>query len=73
MKLVLASDHRGLELKRQLMEYLAQQGHELFDVGTYTENSVDYPVYAEKACVAVTSGEAERAILVCGTGFGISR
>ena len=72
MKLVLASDHRGLELKRQLMEYLAQQGHELFDVGTYTVDSVDYPVYAEKACVAVTSGEAERAILVCGTGFGIS-
>lgn len=71
MKISLASDHGGLALKREIMRSL-QQGHEVIDRGCYTEDSVDYPDYAEIVCADVVSGLAERGILVCGTGIGMA-
>ena len=71
MKLVIGSDHAGLTLKNDLIEDLGKR-HEILDVGTYTPESVDYPDFARKVGQAVTSGEAERGILICGSGVGAS-
>ncbi len=70
--LVIASDHGGLELKRELMEHLRQRGVEFEDIGTYTSESCNYPEYAEKAARGVADGTWEKGILVCGTGIGMS-
>lgn len=72
MKLVVGSDHVGLPLKRHLIEYLKQQGHEIIDVGADSEERTDYPIYGCKAAQLVISGEADYGVLVCGTGVGIS-
>jgi len=72
MKLVIAGDHSSPALKRSLIHHLRGRGHEVEDFGTDSEASVDYPDYATAACQAVLSGRAERAILICGTGIGIS-
>ena len=72
MKLVIGSDHAGFDLKKTVADYLAQQGHQLLDVGTYSTDPVDYPDYAEKVGRAVLSGETERGVLVCGSGVGAS-
>ena len=70
--LVIASDHGGLDLKRELMEHLRQRGVEFEDIGTYTPESCNYPEYAEKAARGVADGTYEKGILVCGTGIGMS-
>ena len=70
--LALGCDHGGYQLKEFLKKHLEKKGIEVKDFGTYTEDSVDYPVYAEKVAKAVQSGEAEGGILCCGTGIGIS-
>ena len=70
--LVIASDHGGLALKQELMEHLRAKGVEFEDIGTYTFDSCDYPVYAEKAARGVAEGKYEKGILVCGTGIGMS-
>ena len=70
--IALGSDHAGLELKREIMNYLDGKGLEYKDYGTYTADSCDYPVYGEAVARAVTAGESEKGILVCGTGIGIS-
>lgn len=72
MKLAIGSDHVGRLLKLHLKEYLEQQGHELIDVGTDSEERTDYPIYGYKAAQLVISGEVDYGILVCGTGVGIS-
>jgi len=72
MKLAIGSDHAGLDLKKGLADYLTKNGHQVVDVGTYTSDSVDYPDYAEKVGGAVLSGEAQRGILICGSGVGAS-
>ncbi|HVW85059.1 MAG TPA: ribose 5-phosphate isomerase B [Bryobacteraceae bacterium] len=72
MKLVIGSDHAGLELKQVVADYLKQNGYELLDVGTWTTDSVDYPDYAEKVGRAVLDGKAERGVLICGSGVGAS-
>lgn len=72
MKIAIASDHGGFALKQELMAHLDQRGFEYNDFGTYTQNSCDYPQYAEAVARAVVSGEYDRGILVCGTGIGIS-
>ena len=72
MKIVLANDHAGVELKSALAEHLTQAGHEVTNFGTDTDDSVDYPDYAEKVARAVAAGEFDRGILVCSTGVGIS-
>jgi ribose 5-phosphate isomerase B len=72
MKIVLASDHGGFELKEIVREYLTEKGYEILDLGTYNTDSVDYPDYGLKAGQEVVSGNADRGIVICGTGIGIS-
>jgi len=70
LRLAIASDHAGLSLKKYLLEELKEV--EFTDFGPFSSDSVDYPDYAEKACRAVLDGKCERAVLVCGTGIGMS-
>jgi ribose 5-phosphate isomerase B len=70
--IAIGSDHGGLELKNQLIEHLEKKGFECRDVGCYTSDSCDYPVYAKKVCEQVLSGECKEGILICGTGIGMS-
>ncbi len=72
MRYAIAADHAGLPLKRPLSEALDRLGHEVTDLGTHSEERVDYPVYAEQVARAVTDGEADFGILVCGSGLGMS-
>ena len=72
MRISLASDHGGLQLKNQISEYLKQLGHDVVDFGTYSLDSCDYPDYARPAALAVANGECERGIVVCTTGIGVS-
>lgn len=72
MKIAVACDHGGLDLKNKIVEYLKSEGHEVIDEGTYTKNSCDYPVYARKAAEDVALKKADRAILCCSTGVGVS-
>lgn len=72
MKIALASDHGGFELKEQVKGYLLDKGHEIIDLGCNTEDSVDYPVYGKACGEAVIKGEAEKGMVFCGTGIGIS-
>ncbi len=69
---IIASDHGGLELKASIKEFLAQRGIEVRDLGTGNSDSVDYPDFGEKVGRAVSKGEAEKGILICGTGIGMS-
>src|SRR5260370_41741982 len=70
MKLALASDHAGVALKARVLVQLRREGHETSDLGTCTTDPVDYPDYAKAVALAVLSGQAERAILICGSGAG---
>ncbi|SER85914.1 ribose 5-phosphate isomerase B [Propionibacterium cyclohexanicum] len=71
MRIVLGSDHAGFELKEHLVEYVRSLGHEVLDVGTHSPQRTDYPIYGAAAARKVASGDADLAILVCGTGIGI--
>lgn len=70
--IAIGSDHGGYALKQQLMKHITDLGLEYKDYGTYSEESCDYPIYAEAVARAVAGGEAERGILICGTGIGMS-
>ncbi|HHU18394.1 MAG: ribose 5-phosphate isomerase B [Anaerovoracaceae bacterium] len=72
MKIALASDHGGFELKEKVKSYLQTKGHDVIDLGCYTEESTDYPEYGKACGEAVIRGDAERGIVICGTGIGIS-
>jgi len=72
MMMVIASDHGGLELKDAIKQCLESRGLSVRDFGTDNGDSVDYPDFGEKVARAVSSGEAERGILICGTGIGMS-
>jgi len=72
MKIVLAADHGGYQLKENIKTALESEGYEIVDLGTFNEESVDYPVYGKMAGEYVVSGQAERGIVCCGTGIGIS-
>jgi len=72
MKIAIANDHTGYELKNILKAFIESKGHEVINCGADTMDSVDYPIYGRKAALAVINGEADRAVLICGTGFGIS-
>ncbi len=73
MKLAIAADHAGFPLKQTLMDALRLQGHEVLDLGTDSaERPVDYPDFAEAVARAVVAGDAERGIVVCGSGVGAS-
>lgn len=72
MKIALACDHGGLELKRAIAKHLESKGCEIEDFGTHTADSCDYPDYAAPAARAVADGRCDRGILVCTTGIGVS-
>lgn len=72
MRLVVGGDHAGFSLKGPVVAILRSWGHEVNDVGAYTPDRVDFPDIARKVCDAVLSGEADRGIMVCGTGVGAS-
>ncbi len=71
MKIALAADHAGFELKRAVIERLEAAGHQVLDLGTDSDQSVDYPEYAVRAARLVAAGEADRGVLFCGTGLGM--
>lgn len=73
MKLAVAADHGGFQLKERIKEYLAGRADiEIIDLGTNNEDSVDYPNYGKACGEAVASGKAHKGIVFCGTGIGIS-
>ena len=72
MKISLACDHGGLELKNQIADYLKKLGHSVADFGTNSKDSCDYPDFAKPAAKAVAEGICERGIVVCTTGIGVS-
>ena len=70
--IAVACDHGGYVLKKEILKHLEERGLEYKDLGCDSEEAVDYPIYARKVTSAITSGECERGILICGTGIGIS-
>lgn len=72
MLIAIASDHGGFELKEKVKEHLRERNVKFVDLGTNSTDSVDYPVYGKACAEAVASGKAERGIVICGTGIGIS-
>jgi ribose 5-phosphate isomerase B len=72
MKIALAADHAGYEMKRDLAGKLAKEGHEVLDLGTHSSAAVDYPDYAEAVAAVLRDGQVDRGIIVCGSGAGVS-
>ena len=72
MRIALAADHAGYLLKDELVRWLAEQGHEVSDLGTNGPESVDYPLFGRKLADTIATGHADRGIAICGTGIGIS-
>lgn len=72
MIIVMASDHGGFPLKKIVKEHLTERGYKVVDLGTNSEESVDYPQYGKACGEAVASGKGDLGIVVCGTGIGIS-
>lgn len=72
MKIAIASDHGGFCLKEELRVFLKEEGYDIEDLGTYSEQSVDYPVYGKLCGETVRDKKADLGIVICGTGIGIS-
>ncbi len=72
MRISIGSDHRGVDVKRQIIDLLRQLGHEAMDAGTQSEESVDYPDIAAEVGRRVSQSESDRGILICGTGIGMA-
>ena len=72
LKVTIASDHRGVLIKGRLIQALQAFGFTVSDEGTDSEKSVDYPDFAQQVAMKVSSGEADRGILICGTGIGMA-
>lgn len=72
MKIAIGADHGGFRLKENIVALLKKLGHEVLDAGCDCPDSVDYPDYAIPVCEMVVKGEADRGILICGTGIGMS-
>lgn len=70
--IAIGCDHAAVDFKNLITDYLKGMGYEVKDFGTYTNDSCNYPEYADKVCNAITSGECEKGILICGTGIGMS-
>jgi ribose 5-phosphate isomerase B len=71
MKIAVASDHAGYELKEVLKKYLEEEGHDVDDCGAHSAERSDYPDFGRKGALAVKEGRAQRAVLVCGSGIGM--
>src|SRR5215470_5974950 len=72
MRITIGSDHAGFELKKVLIDYLHELGHQVTDVGTNSTAAVDYPDFAEAVGASLLKGESERGVLICGSGVGAS-
>jgi len=72
MKIAFASDHAGFEYKQELLEWIRDNEHQVVDFGTFTNNSVDYPDYAYPAAESVAANIADFAVIICGSGVGMS-
>ena len=72
MKIAIASDHGGFELKEKIYNYLSNKGYDIVNFGTDSTESCDYPVFAKKVCNAILNENFGRGILICGTGIGMS-
>jgi ribose 5-phosphate isomerase B len=72
MKIAIGNDHTAVDLKNQIAAHIRSRGHEVFDKGTNDASASDYPVCAEKTARAVANGEADCAVIICGTGAGVS-
>lgn len=72
MKISIASDHAGYNLKKDVVNWLKDKNYSIMDFGTYSEESVDYPDFAVPAAEAVSNKEADFGIVICGTGIGVS-
>lgn len=72
MKIAIGCDHGALALKETVKKVLSELGMEMDDLGTFTEESVDYPDIAEKVCEKIAAGASDRGVVLCGTGIGIS-
>ena len=72
MRIAIGSDHAGFDLKEEAKAFLLEENHEVFDVGTYSKDPVDYPDYAEAVGEALRESRAERGIILCGSGVGAS-
>ena len=71
-KIVIGCDHAAVQMKNNVINHLKSRGFDVIDVGTYSEESCDYPDYAYAAAKKVATGEVEKGILICGTGIGMS-
>lgn len=72
MKIAIGADHAGYRLKDELLDFIKSLGHEVKDFGAFGPESVDYPDYATQVCEQVVSGDADKGILICGTGIGMT-
>lgn len=72
MKIAIGNDHAGPDYKHLIVAYLKSEGHEVLNFGTDTPDSVDYPDFGHQVATAVQNGEAERGIVICGSGNGIA-
>ncbi|TCD05125.1 ribose 5-phosphate isomerase B [Erythrobacteraceae bacterium CFH 75059] len=72
MRIAIASDHAGFQLKEALRTWLAEQSRDVLDLGPATDASIDYPGMGRRLAEAVTHGEAERGVILCGSGIGVS-
>jgi ribose 5-phosphate isomerase B len=70
MRIIVGADHAGFVLKNTIVDALREWGHEVEDVGTYTGESIDFPIVARRVCDPLRAGEYERGVMVCGTGIG---
>jgi ribose 5-phosphate isomerase B len=72
MRVAVGADHAGFEMKRDLAGAMAQQGHEILDLGTHSSAPVDYPDIAEAVATAIRNGQVDRGVIVCGSGAGVA-
>lgn len=72
LRIVVASDHVGYEMKKELQKYMTELRHNVEDIGCHSTDRTEYPIFGREAAEKLARGEYDRAVLVCGTGFGIS-
>ena len=72
MKIAIANDHTAIEMKQHIVAHLEARGFEVLNLGTDTEERVDYPIYGKRVADAIVGGTADLGVLICGTGIGIS-
>jgi ribose 5-phosphate isomerase B len=72
MRIAVGADHAGVEMKRDLAAAMAQQGHEILDLGTHSTAAVDYPDIAEAVAAAIRNGQVDRGVIICGSGAGVA-